>query len=474
MTLGVAGALLVGGQAVDVLPGLLPGERPYWIRFDLDGRVFAWSALMGALCCALIALPAALQAARGSGPGWGSQRIVTSRSRRAVVGLQVALATALVASAGLTVRALVNLNRADPGVDQENVLVLASPLPPWSYPDHEARQAFYRDALDRVRSLPEVISAASIDAVPFMSGGQEIALDGGGDPAARSPVGVISRFSDEYFATLGIPVVEGRLPDGGEAWDGQPVAVISESLAGRLWPGERAVGKQVRHGVVGSRSPTVDEGQPWLTVVAVVGDVLQSGPGKPTREALYVPMGRATPGTFTVLVRTTGSPLLLADLVRQRIREADAALPFYEPTTMELARDFSIWTHRTSSALLVGFGILAMVLSIIGVYGVISHVTGRRRREMGLRIAVGASANEVKALVIRGSLRLVVPGLVVGLALAGAVSVFFRAALFEVGALDPLTLAGTAGAFLAAGALASYLPARRASRLDPVAALRAE
>jgi putative ABC transport system permease protein len=473
VVLGISGALLLGHKAVDLLPALLPGERPYWIHFDLDHRVFGWSVLMGVLCCVFISLPAAHQAARSRGGGSG-QRVLSGRGRRLVVSTQIALATTLVASAGLTLRALDNLNRVDPGVDGANVLVLSAPLPSWTYPTEDARRTFYRDALGRVRALPGVTAAASIDAVPFLSTGQEVALDVGAGPTVRPLVGLLSRFSDGYFSALGIPVLEGRLPEGTAAWEGTPVAVVSRSLASRLWPGEAAVGQRLRHGTEGSRSPTVDAEQPWLTVVAVVGDVLQSGPGKPTREALYLPMGSGVPSTFTVLVRTEEDPRALAASVRERIHEIDPTLPFLEATTMASARRFSIWIERTISALLAGLGALAMLLSIVGVYGVISHIVGRRRREMGLRMAVGASVLDVQALVVRGALGLLLPGLVVGLVLSGALSVVFRAALFEVGALDPITLVATTVAFVLAGVVASYLPARRASRTDPATALRAE
>lgn len=469
--LGLSGALLLGFQAVELLPSLLPGERPFWIRFDLDGRVFGWSALMGVVCCLVISLPAARRAADG---GRGGQRVLRGAARKAIIGTQVALSVTLVATAGLTARGLANLNAVDPGVDEDNVLVLSAPLPPWDYPSQAAVRSFYRDALDRVRSLPGVLSAAAIDAVPFLSTGQEVALEPDGAAADVPTVGLLSRFSDGYFSAMGIQVVAGQVPTAGQTWDGGQVAVVSESLAARMWPAESALGKRIRNGVAGSRSPTVEDTQPWLTVVAVVGDVLQAGPGKPGREALYLPMGNGAPSTFTVVVRTMEDPLSLVPPIQGRLREVDPTLAFYEPTTMAAARRFSIWTERTISTLLAGFGALAMVLSIVGIYGVIAHTTGRRQREMGLRMAIGASGSEVQGLVVGGALRLLLPGVGIGLIIATAVSIVFRAALYGVPAADPITMGATAAAFLLAGALAAYIPALRASKVDPAGTLRAD
>ncbi|MEM7417984.1 MAG: ADOP family duplicated permease [Gemmatimonadota bacterium] len=467
--LGVCGALVVGYKAVELLPALLPGERPFWIRFDLDVRVFAWGALMGALCSTLIALPPALQAAREQ-RSLAGRRVLSNGATTWVVRGQVALATTLVACSGLTLTALNNLYAVDPGVDVERVLVLGAPLPPWSYQDGAARAAFYQDAMARVRAIPGVVSVSSVDVVPLLSSGDEVALNASGRDDTPV-VGVLSRFSDGYFDGLGVPLIEGRHLSAAEVWSGERMAVVSESLARSLWPGESPLGKRVRHGVEGSRSPTIDDDQPWFTVSAVVGDVHQSGLGAPARGMLYVPMGQGTPGTFTLLVRTSVDPLSLAPEVRARVHEVDPTLPFYEATTMEVARDLSVWTERTISALLTGFALLAMALSILGIYGVMSNVTNRRRRELGLRRAVGATEREVVALVLRRAVRLLLPGLGVGLLLAAAASVVFRAALFGVGALAPVPLLGAVAVFLGAGVLAAFQPARRAARAHPAQVL---
>ncbi len=472
--LGVGGALLVAHQAMAWLPGILPAERPFWIHFDLDRRVFAWTAAMGMVCGAAIAWPTAFQAASERRLATGGRATSGRRFSSWIVGAQVAFATTLIACAGLTLRALHNLNTVDPGLDVDQVLVLSTPLPSWSYPDDQAREALFREVLERVRAMPGVVSAAAVDAVPFLSTGQEVALEAGEASSGPAPIGVLSRFSDGYFASLGVRVVEGRLPAQAEAWDGRAVAVVSASLARRFWPGESAIGRRVRHGVEGSRSPTVDDGQRWYTVVAVVDDVLQSGPGHPTRDAVYLPMGTGAPRAMTLLVRTVGPPLAAVDAVRERVHDVDATLPFYQPTTMELARRFSIWSQRTVSALLAVFGALAVVLSAIGVYGVVSHVTRRRRREIGVRCAVGAAPSEVRAMVVRSALGLILPGLAVGVVFAGAVSVFARALLFGVGPLDPLSFLGTAVVFIGAGLVASYGPARRAVRLDPAMVLKSD
>ena len=471
---GVAGALLVGVLAVDFIPGLLPEERPFWIRFDLDVRVFAWSLAMGALACGVIAIPPAIQAA-GSG-GTGSPRggrVLSGRSGRWLIGAQIALATVLVGGAGLASRSLLELHRIEPGVQVEGVLVAGGPIPRWSYPDAAARRAFMREALESVRALPGVVSAAAVDAVPLLTAGSEVALDGGGEPGDRAPVGLLNAFSDGYFETMGIPVLEGRVPRGPEVWGEDATAVVSASLARRLWGEEEAVGRRIRHGVPGSRSPSVADDQPWLTVAAVVGDVHQSGPGRTAREELYLPIGAHVASSLTMVVRTSGPPLGHAEAVRRAVHRIDPGFPFYEPTTMADARRFSVWTERMLSLLLASFGGLATTLAVIGVYGVVAHTTRLRTPEMGLRVAVGASRAEIQGLVLRESLRLLWPGLVVGLGLAALASVFLRRVLFGVGVLDPPTLVFTATLFVGAGLLASWLPARRSAGVDPAAALRA-
>jgi putative ABC transport system permease protein len=472
-SVGVAGAVWVAHVIIRALPDLLPEDRAFWIRFDLDPLVLGWTAATGVAACLLVGIPPALRAARTTGRPLAGSAAPLGTTRRWMLGAQVAIATMLVAGATLASRALINLNKLDPGLNPERVLVLATPLPPWSYPQAESRVGFVREALSAVRSLPTVSQAAAIASVPFLGSGAEVAVESE-TTEGRRPIAHLNSFTDDYFATMQVPVLEGTLPTAADIWQGAPIAAISASLAERLWPGGGAVGKQVRHATEGSRSPVVGNDQTWLRVVAVVGDVRQTGLAQNQAQQLYVPFGRETPGSLVLVARTIGDPLAQVDAVRRRIHTLDPTLPFYDPTTLDLARQSSIWTERLASKLLSGFGALALLLAFVGVYGVMAFLTRQRDRELGLRLAIGASRNNLLALVMRRALGILAPGLVVGTFGAGVVSIVFRNTLFGVSALDPLTMGVTIAGLLSVGLLAAYLPARRATRLDPSIALRGE
>ena len=474
--IGLTGALVLARTAVTWFPRMLPGDMPFWVSFDLDLRVLVFSTVVAVLCCMAVALPTALQA-RGS-PGFAARladrRVVSGGGRVWLVGGQMALALILAGTAMVAIRGLSQLSRVSTGVRTENILVTSAPLPPWSYEGAEERIAVTGRALDGVRGLPGVISAAAIDVVPLLSTGEEVALDHGGEPGARAPVGLLNAFSPGYFETMDIPVLAGRLPSDSEVWSNASVAVVSQSLAERFWPDGDAIGRRIRYGARDSRSPRVASDRPWLDVVAVVGDVQQEGPVRGTRDQVYVTMARQTPTHLTLLVHTLGEPLAQAEAVERRVHEIDATLPFYEPTTMEDARRFSVWTQRLTANLLSLFGALAGAMAILGVYAMMAHTTRRRDREIGLRVAVGASGRDVRRLILRESSRLILPGLAVGLVGAALGAVLLQRVVAGVPASHPLPVLGAAAGLAVAALGAAWLPARRASRVDPSVALAAD
>ncbi|MDH3223517.1 MAG: ABC transporter permease, partial [Gemmatimonadota bacterium] len=478
-TLGLLGALAMGRVAVDLLPRLLPGEVPFWLSFELDGRVLVWSGTLAALCCVAVALPTTVQARRAGAAsrGLAGRRLLSSRGRTWLVGAQVALATMLVGSAAAAVKGVAYLSRAETGVRTDNILVTGAAIPPSSYPEAGDRIELARRALDAVRTLPSVVSAGGVDVVPLVSGGQEVALDDGSvgnDVASRAPVGLLNAFSPGYFETMGIPVLSGRLPVDADVWGDPTVAVVSQSLALRLWPEGEAVGRRIRYGAPGSRSPRVAADRPWLEVVAVVGDVSQEGPVRGTRDQVYVTMARQPPAHLTLMIRTRSDPLDQAGPVQQRIHEIDPVLPFFEPTTMAHARRFSVWTQRMTATLLSTFGLLAGLLAILGVYAVMAHTTRRRDREIGLRVAIGASRGDVRGLILRQSAGLVIPGLGAGLVGVGLASLVLRRVVVGIPAVDPVVLSATAVLLTLAALAAAWVPARRAAGIDPAAALSAD
>ncbi len=474
--LGLTGAVLLARAAVLGLPHLLPGEAPFWVSFALDSRVLAWSVLMGLVSCFVVVVPTTLQALDKGVLGKDTQgsRVLSGRGRRWLVAAQVGLATLLVGVSGLALVRLLDLNEVETGVRTDDILVIGAALPTWAYEDDGARVELIRSVLQRVGAVPGVLSAGTIDVVPLISSGEEVSIEGDRERDGHAPVALLNSFAPGYFETMEIPVLSGRLPAGEEAWSDRPLAVVSHSLAERLWPNQDAVGRQIRHGALGSRSPRVHNDRPWLEVVAVVGDVLQAGPGRATRDELYVTVGYQANSSLVLVVRTAGDPLAMASVIRAAVHEVDPTLPFWEPTTMNEARRFSVWTERMIALLLTGFAGLAGVMAMLGIYAVVAHTTRERYPEIGLRLAIGASRRDVRRLVLGQSARLIFPALLGGLIAAAVVSVLIGQAVPGMSDPDPVVLLGAASLFALASLSAAFVPTWKASRVDPSVTLTAD
>jgi predicted permease len=473
---GALGALALAHWASPIFLMLLPDEVPFWLSFDMDWRVASWTAATASLACLAVGLPPALRASGDSGAGEAAIRVTGGRSfdrgRQGLIVVQVALATMLLVGAGLMIRGLANLEATDPGMDPSQVLVLSAVYPPWSHPEGPERTRAQMAVVERVASLDGVESAAAVASVPLLGGPDEVAVESAGPSQTR--VGTVNGVSEAYFSTMRIPVVAGRGPTHEEVWSGAHVAVVSESLARELWPDGDVLGRRLRHGVPGNRSPTVSDDQPWLDVVGVVGDVRQESLGRPPRGAVYVPFGSWGSGHLTLVVRTDLPPLDHAGVIQGQISEIDPLLAFLEPTSMREAMAFATWSERLASGLLSAFAALALGLSLVGIYGVVSFVTGRRTNEIGVRLAIGATPGSVVTLVVRDSGKLVAAGVGIGLVGGALASKAFSSMLYGVRPFDPVTLMATALLLGAVGLAASYGPARRAARTDAVRALRAE
>jgi putative ABC transport system permease protein len=386
-----------------------------------------------------------------------------------IVG-QIALAMGLTASAGLTARSFMRLLGADPGFDARQLLTMRTQLPPERYGDAERRVTFVERAVDEIRALPGVTAAAAISTLPC--DGLDIwsyaTIE---EHVERHPRGEIFlgriTVTPEYFATMGIPLLEGR--DFTELDDvaAQSVVIVNRTLAQRFWPGQSAVGKRLKYGARDAEGP-------WLTVVGVVGDVKQRGVTRETRLETYRPHAQVPASRMSFAVRTAGPPLGAARDVQEAIWDIDPELAVYRVRAMNDIVFDEFRPGGILAGLLTAFAVIALLLAGVGLYGTMAHAVGQRTHEIGIRVAVGARPGDVLRLVARRSMMLTVTGILAGVGLALLLGKGLRTLLYGVSPTDLLTLIGAGVTLLLVGLVASYIPARRATEVDPMVALRCE
>jgi putative ABC transport system permease protein len=403
----------------------------------------------------------------------GSARSGTGRPRRRLqngfVVVQFALALVLLVGAGLLVRSFVSLLRVERGFDPHNVLAVT--IQSWRYyPTPERRAGFVREATERLAALPGVQAAGMTSSVPFAEriGQDEAGFEIEGRPPA-SPEQALSvqaaAVTNGYFAALRIPLRRGRHFATTDVAGPAPVAIINEALARRHWPNESPLNKRVKLTFGGSA---------LRTIVGVVADVRHGGLHEAPQPTVYVPHAQASTGANVFVIRTRGDPLAAFAQVRAEFRAINPAMPLASTTTLEALLDDSLRERRFHLSLLGAFASVALLLAALGVYGVMSHATTERTHEIGVRMALGARGADVLGMVMRQGASLAVAGAIGGLLGAAAVTRLLRGMLFGVTPLDPMAYVGAGVLLLGAAALACYLPARRAARLDPVRALRVE
>ncbi len=392
------------------------------------------------------------------------------RSRSVLVGVEMCLATALLASAALLLHSFVNVMTAERGYQVERILTTDLSPSGQRYADAARRVAFYGELVDRVRALPGVLSAGAISELPAVraESGASRTIFYTADTDARSlmlarPVAMIRGVTTGYFAASGTGLRAGRLLTDDERVD---VAVISESLARRLWPGEPA------HAVIGRQFRQGDVKAPAVTITGVVEDARPGGVDREPPPVIYRPYPQWASGPMTLLVRTAVEPSSLAPGVRSVIRAMDADLPLVALRTMREVVASTVAERRFQMTLTAIFGLVALALGAVGLYGVVSYSVSRRTREIGLRLALGARRADVMRSVFSQGMPPVVAGLAVGLAGAIAVARTLRGLLYGIAPTDPLALGVVVVVLLVASALACFIPARRAATLDPLVALR--
>jgi predicted permease len=435
----------------------------------LDSRLLGFALVLAIGTGLLFSIVPAAQAARTSlnqALQEGGRTRIGSRTaiRDALVVAQVALALALLVAAGLLVRTLGNLRSIDLGFRVENLLTMRTTLPNPKYQDPTSRLAFYERVVAGVRALPGVEHAAFVSTLPFLSAGNTSGYitEGGIDTPGQDSLFRVG--TADYLNTIGVKLLEGRLLVESDNRDAPMVVVVNETLARLHWPGQSALSRRVRFG----------SNDPWRTIVGVVRDVRERGYEREMKPGTYVPYSQQLTSWFpeSLIIRTAGDPAAIAQAARRIVASVDPDQPVAAVQTMKEIVDRNV-ADRTDQTTLVGaFAALALLLAAIGLYGVLSYSVTQRSREIGLRMALGASAGSVTRLVMTRGLALTAIGLAIGLALSWAVGRTLTTLLYGVEAADPATFAGTIALLTLVALVACGLPAWRAARVDPMNVLR--
>lgn len=449
-------------------------DRPFWINVRVDQQVLLF-AIGAALVSGLIAgLTPALQSSRADltsvlkDESRGSSSFRLSRLSKGLVIAELALSYGLLIAAGLTVHTVLNQARADLGFRSQGILTARVGLSETSYPEGPQRIAFFEALEQRLQSLPGVTSAAMTSHLP--TGGTEVwnyAVDGrsyatdNDYPVLRSVV-----VSPGFFGTFGIPFLQGEGFERQGGADQVPVAVVSRSFSERVWPGESPLGKRLRIG-------TSDSKNPWLTIVGVVPDVQLDATRSEDPAVVYLPFAQNERRFMSLAVQTAGEPLAATSAVREQVQAIDKDLPIYFVETMDQVVAQSLFLLNVIGSVFTIFGVLALFLAIVGLYGIISFSVSRRTSELGVRRALGAQTRDVLQLILRQALRQILVGLGIGLLVAFATAQLVSS-VFGVRPWEPLTFVLTAVILILVGVVASLIPARRATRINPTVALQSQ
>jgi putative ABC transport system permease protein len=473
---GIAG-LIFASWSFSFLKQIIPDSMSLNATVGIDARVFGFTLLLSLLTGIIFGLAPALQAAKvdlnealklsagRTGTGIGHRRM-----RGALIVTEVALALVLLVGAGLLIQTFVRLRALDIGLNPENVLTLRTTLPLGKYGELAKRTAFYQQVLERVRSLPGVVSAGYTTAVPLTwKGGTNSFTVEGHEPGPGQDAN-FRQVTPGYMETIGIKLREGRYLTDRDDSQAQPVAIINATMARQFWQGENALGRRFKN--------DGDESQRWFTVVGIVGDVKEMGLEAPAKPEMFFPYQQMGGTLWNIprdlIVRTTGDPLSITPALRQAIWSVDSSQPISNIRTMDEILAEEVAQRRVGMTMLVAFATLALLLASLGIYGVISYSVTQRTQEIGIRMALGASRGDVLRLVMTDGLRLAATGVAIGLGAAFAITRLMAGLLYGVSASDPRTLAVVTVLLTAVALLACYVPARRATKVDPMIALRYE
>lgn len=479
---GCAAGLVLAYWGVKVIIAISPGDIPRLDVVRLDPVTLLFAAGLSAATALLFGLAPALQFSRpqlhntlkeGALTASGSR--VRRRLRNALVVAEIALSLVLLVGAGLLLRSFVTLLRTDPGFAAERVVALQAFIQD-RYPKAEQRVPYVQEVLAKLRSVPGVTAAGVTTALPFLESSLDASLpftvEGRpAPPAGQEPTVYWSVVTREYFDAIGVKLQRGRMFNEFDKRDAPPVALINETMARRHFPNEDPIGRRLittrgRQG--GNAPPTIVE------VIGVVSDVRHDGLDKEPRAEHYRPFTQLPNGSLIFAVRTAVEPATLIPALKERFWEVNATQSLYAVETLDKLVFSSLQTRRFSLLLLGTFAALALALALVGIYGVMSFVTTQRTHEIGIRLALGASGGDILRLMLRQGLHLTLFGVALGLAAALLLTRFLRSLLYGVSTSDPLTFAGVVALLTLTALLACWLPARRATKVDPLIALRYE
>ena len=466
---GCALGLLLASMGMRLLTHLVTAQIPEVLRPQLDLHVLLFSILVACVCGVLFGSLPAWRASRADvnralkDSERGSASRAKRRSQFFLVVSEFAFTVILLIGAGLLLRSFARVLEVDPGFNPSHTLAFDLSFPGAKYPRDDDRMRFTKDLIGRIRVLPGVASVGAASQLP-LSGrerGEFLSRTDGPHPIERYSVGVCT-VSGDYFSTLGITLLRGRvITEADNVPTAPPVLVIDDRVAKNLFPDENPIGQRV--GFLGKS----------CEIVGVVAPVRHRDLEHQPRPSVYGPLAHF-PNSPSILVRSTLPPLTLVATVRKAILEADPDQPIANVRTLEQAVDQSLAPRRTGLVLLGLFAAVAVSLACIGIYGVLSYAIGQRTRELSIRSALGAQSRDITRLVLLGGMKPSVVGIAVGLAAAFALARLVESQLFEVKARDPLVFVAAVGLLGTMAALSVYFPARRASRVDPMVALRAE
>ena len=477
---GLIGVVL-GAWGVRLLLAAVPDNLARMDAVRLDAQVLVFSALLTLLTGVIFGIAPALQVSKpnlsetlkeGGRTGSGAR---AHRVRGTLVAAQVALSLVLLVGAGLMLRSFAALQASSPGLEPAGVVTASVALPGVRYAEDGPRRLFVRQVLERLESVAGVEAAGAITPLPLSGGGWQtsFAVEGFPEPEpGKFPTNDIARVTPDYFRAMGVRLLRGRLFTRDDDEDAPPVVIVDETFASTWFPDEDPIGKRIK--LNAGHPPPGMPPPPWSTIVGIVNHVKNYGIDRESRVEVYQPYVQSPVSIVTLVARGRGDAASMGAAMREAVRAADPSLPLFNIRTMEEYLARTLTPKRLMMILLALFGGVALALAAVGLYGVMSYAVSQRTSEIGIRMALGAHPRDVLRLVVGQGMLLTGSGLAIGVGAAYALTRLMSTLLFGVSATDPATFGGVAALLAAVALLASWIPARRASRVDPLIALRYE